>query len=67
MAYTMTVGEKRMSASLATVELRPSADGTRLIYTEQGAFLDGVDNPQSREGGWRDLFQKLDAELRRAA
>jgi uncharacterized protein YndB with AHSA1/START domain len=66
-AYTMMVGEKRMSASLATIELVPSADGTRLTYTEQGAFLDGVDNPQSREAGWRELLQKLDEELRKAA
>ncbi len=33
-----------------------------LIYTEQGAFLDGYDTPAQREQGTRDL---LGAELRR--
>jgi uncharacterized protein YndB with AHSA1/START domain len=63
-AYTLTVGEKRISASLATVELVLSGDGTRLTYTEQGAFLDGADMPGSREEGCRTLLEKLDEELR---
>ena len=66
-AYTMTIGDKRISASLATVELRSSGGGTRLVYTEQAAFFEGADGPQMREGGWRDLLQRLDDEVRRAA
>jgi hypothetical protein len=36
-AYTMTLGEKRISSSFGTVELFPVGDRTRLTYTEQGA------------------------------
>jgi uncharacterized protein YndB with AHSA1/START domain len=66
-AYTMTIGDKRISASLATVELRQSGKDTELIFTEQGAFFEGADGAQMREGGWRDLLTKLDDELRRSA
>jgi hypothetical protein len=30
---------------LATVELTPSGRGTRLVFTEQVAFLDGAEGP----------------------
>jgi uncharacterized protein YndB with AHSA1/START domain len=64
-AYTMLVGDRRMSASLATVELSPSeGGGTRLLFTEQGAFFDRADGIHLREGGWQDLLSKLDAQLR---
>jgi uncharacterized protein YndB with AHSA1/START domain len=63
-AYTMTVGDKRISVSLATVEIAPSGDGTRLVYTEQGAFFDGADKPEGREAGCRELLEKLGEELR---
>jgi uncharacterized protein YndB with AHSA1/START domain len=62
-AYTMTVGEKRISASLATVELVAVGEGTRLTYTEQGAFFEGADGPQLREAGWSALLEKLGEEL----
>ena len=38
---------------------------TRLILTEQGAFLDGADQPEFREQGWRELMDAQDAALRR--
>jgi hypothetical protein len=57
--------DKRISVSLATIEIEPSGDGTRLTYTEQGAFLDGHDDSGSRERGTRDLLDNLDAELKR--
>jgi uncharacterized protein YndB with AHSA1/START domain len=65
LAYTMTVGDKRISVSLATVEIVPSGDGTRLVYTEQGAFFDGADKPAGREAGCRALFERLGEELRK--
>ena len=64
LAYTMTVGETRISVSLATVELAPEGDGTRLIYTEQGAFFDGADRSAGREAGCRALLERLGEELR---
>ena len=42
-SYDMLAGDVRISVSLATIELRPEGTGTRLVLTEQGAFLDGHD------------------------
>jgi uncharacterized protein YndB with AHSA1/START domain len=67
LAYTMTVGGERTSASLATVEIEPQGSGTRLTYTEQGAFLDGRDNPAQREEGCRWLLEALGKELKKQA
>ena len=55
----------RISASVATVELTPDSRGTRMVYTEQGAFLDGHDTPAQREHGTRELLDNLAAELAR--
>jgi uncharacterized protein YndB with AHSA1/START domain len=65
LAYTMTVGEKCISASLATFELLPSKTGTDLIFTHQGAFFEGADGPEIREGGWGKLLEQLTEEFRR--
>lgn len=62
-AYTMTLGDKRMSASLATFELVPAEAGTSLIFTEQAAFFKGADSPAMRQDGWRLLLDKLAKEL----
>jgi uncharacterized protein YndB with AHSA1/START domain len=66
-AYEMHLGDKRISVSLGTVELEPEGDGTRLIFTEQGAFLDGLDSPAQREGGTGQLLDALEKELAREA
>jgi uncharacterized protein YndB with AHSA1/START domain len=63
MAYTMTIGENRISASLATFEFKPEGGRTKLVFTEQGAFLDGLDKVESREGGWRGLLDALGRAL----
>lgn len=65
MSYDMRMDETLISVSLATVEFRPAGGGTRLIYTEQGAFLDGHDTPAQREQGTIELLDALDAELLR--
>jgi uncharacterized protein YndB with AHSA1/START domain len=64
-ASTMTLGDKRISASLVTFEFLPTDEGTDLICTHQGAFFEGADGPQMREGGWRKLLEKLATELGR--
>jgi uncharacterized protein YndB with AHSA1/START domain len=53
------LGDQRISVSLATTELKPEGSGTRLIYTEQGAFLDGLDDPKMREQGTHELLDAL--------
>jgi uncharacterized protein YndB with AHSA1/START domain len=63
--YEMQLDDQRISVSLATVELTPLAAGTRLIYTEQGAFLDGLDAPAQREQGTGGLLDALGEELLR--
>ena len=60
---TMELGGKRISASLVTVELLPTAAGTDLICTFQGAFFEGSDGPEIREAGWKTLFDRLGKEL----
>ena len=64
-AYTMSMDGRRFSASLATFELVPADGGTNLIFTEQGAFFEGSDGAEMREGGWRKLLEKLGEELAR--
>jgi uncharacterized protein YndB with AHSA1/START domain len=64
-ASAMTLGDKCISASLVTVEFLPSETGTDLILTHQGAFFEGADGPEMREGGWRKLLERLTEELTR--
>jgi uncharacterized protein YndB with AHSA1/START domain len=64
-ASTMTLGERCISASLGTVEFLPSETGTDLIFTHQGAFFEGADRPEMREGGWRKLLERLTGEFSR--
>ncbi len=59
LASNMSMGEKRISASLTTFELLPSETGTDLIFTHQGAFFEGADGPEMREMGWRKLLERL--------
>jgi uncharacterized protein YndB with AHSA1/START domain len=63
--YVMHLDDALISVSLSTVELKPDGAGTVLVYTEQGAFLDGLDAPAEREHGTRELLDALGAELRR--
>ena len=38
--YDMAVEDRRISVSLATVQLAPAGGGTRLTHTEQRAYLE---------------------------
>jgi len=61
--YDMYVGDRKLSVSLATIELVPQGKGTRLILTEQGAYLDGVEDGSQREAGTKELLEKLGQSL----
>jgi uncharacterized protein YndB with AHSA1/START domain len=63
--YDMLMDDTRISVSVTTVQFAASGDGTRLTYTEQGAFLDGHDTPEQREEGTGSLFVKLGELLER--
>ena len=64
-AYALTAEEVRTSAALTAVELAADGGGTRLLLTEQVAFLDGVDGTASRQSGWGTLLDRLGDALRR--
>ncbi|MGE0046324.1 MAG: SRPBCC family protein [Hyphomonadaceae bacterium] len=62
-AYEMHIGGARISVSLSTIELTPNGSGTRLMLTEQGAYLTGPGDIPSREQGLRELLEALAREL----
>ena len=62
-SYVMHLGDKKISVSLATMQLKNDEGGTRLMVTEQGAFLDGYDDAGSREHGTGWLLDRLGASL----
>jgi hypothetical protein len=55
----MDADGQHISASLTTIELADAADGTQLKLTEQGAYLDGFDDPKIRENGTVGLLAAL--------
>lgn len=61
--YQMLLDERKISVSLATMQLAPNGQGTRLRVAEQGAFLDGYDDAGSRERGTAHLLDRLGASL----
>src|SRR6202020_3189111 len=58
-AYEMRLDDRKISVSLATLELIPAGTGARLVMTEQGAVLDGYDDAGSREHGSNFLLDAL--------
>jgi uncharacterized protein YndB with AHSA1/START domain len=68
--YDMHIRARHHSVSLATVEIASAAGGTRLIYTEHTAWLDGTDATEgaaSREHGVSWHLNNLADVLRGAA
>ena len=62
---TLSAGADLMTVSLTTVEFTPAEDGsTRLILTEQGAYLDGQEQPAWREQGTADQLDALATALK---
>jgi uncharacterized protein YndB with AHSA1/START domain len=61
-AYQMYAGDARISVSVATIEFTKDADGTALTWTEQGAYLDGIDGPPApslRKEGTTEMLDGL--------
>ena len=61
--YDMMLDERKISVSLATVEIRAEGNRTRMIVTEQGVFLDGYEDGGSRERGTNLQMDELAATL----
>lgn len=62
-AYVMDMDGQRISASVTTVEFKAAGAGTRLVLTEQGVYLDGLDRPDVRERGIAFQLDALGAAL----
>jgi uncharacterized protein YndB with AHSA1/START domain len=62
-SYQMHLDDRKISVSLATLQLRPQNGKTTLTVTEQGAFLDGYDDAGSREQGTGHLLDALGRSL----
>jgi uncharacterized protein YndB with AHSA1/START domain len=67
-SYAMYADDTLISVSLASIEFADSGDGTKLTWTEQGAYLDGyngADAPEMRKGGTIEVIEGLTAYLQR--
>jgi uncharacterized protein YndB with AHSA1/START domain len=67
--YDLSFGGPLVSVSLATVEFHPAdgGNGTKLTYTEHGAFFDGLDDPELRKNGTGGMLDALGGLLERQA
>lgn len=66
--YEMYADDVRISVSVATIEFTKSGDGTALSWTEQGAYLDGIDGAQApalRKEGTAEMLDGLIIHLQR--
>lgn len=69
-SYEMYANGARSSVSLATIEFAKGDDGTALTWTEQGAYLDGIDGSQApalRMEGTTGMLDGLARHLTQAA
>ena len=57
--YEMSMNGQRISVSVATIELKATANGTDFTITEQGVYLDGLDNAAQRKQGTEELMDAL--------
>jgi uncharacterized protein YndB with AHSA1/START domain len=57
--YEMYADGARISVSVATIEFAVEESSTKLSYTEQGAYLDGLDLPENRQGGTEWMLDNL--------
>lgn len=58
-SYDLFHDRRLISVSLTTIELSAAGDGTRLLYTEQGAFFDDPEAAAAREHGSGKLLDRL--------
>ena len=65
--YEMSMEGQRMSVSVATIELKATQAGTHLLFTEQGVYLDGLENPESRRTGTSAQLDNLATVLKEQA
>jgi len=64
-AYDLLHDSRLISVSLTTIEFFPEDDGSRVAFTEQGAFFNEPDGPAQREHGTGVLLDMFGAFLDR--
>lgn len=62
-AYDIQLDARRLSISLVTVEFFAHRRGTRMVYTEQLAYLDGHEDRAQRMQGTEEALGRLGAQL----
>lgn len=62
-AYEISVDARRLSVSLVTVEFSATKRGTRMVYTEQLAYLDGHEDRAQRLQGTEESLDRLGLAL----
>lgn len=60
---TLSSGDALSTVSATTVEFEETGEGTRLLVTEHGMFLPGLEQPDWREQGTADQLESLATEL----
>jgi uncharacterized protein YndB with AHSA1/START domain len=58
-AYDIAIDGRRLSVSLVTVDFMRSRAGTRMLYTEQLAYLDGHEDRAQRMQGTAEGLDRL--------
>ncbi len=61
--YSLHRDDRRVAVALVTVEFGAEGTGTRLMVTEQGAYLDYDHEPSRLEEGMREALGRLETEL----
>jgi len=64
-AYDIQLDARRLSVSLVTVEFFASRKGTRMVYMEQLAYLDGHEDRAQRLRGTEESLDRLDLQVSR--
>jgi uncharacterized protein YndB with AHSA1/START domain len=62
--YDLYIDDRKISVSLATLQITKAPGGTTLTITEQGAFLDGYDDAGSRQHGTGALMDRIGESLK---
>lgn len=58
-AYDISLNERRLSVSLVTVEFEAAPSGTKMVYSEQLAYLDGHQDLPQRIHGTGEALDRL--------
>lgn len=63
LAYSMLIGDYRMSSSMLTFEFIADGDETVVKATEQGAYYERSDGVERRRSGWASILETLGTRL----